>query len=91
MTLFEKYKLYRNVIKQKPNNVIIHMPYIIYNTDDYKIDTMCIRKQDLINIKPNSFKTRYYAYVSKKDEKGVITFESLLAKRLFEYGKQYQK
>ncbi len=91
MKLLDKYKLYRNVIKQKPNYVIVHMPYIIYNTDDYKIDTMCIRKQDLINSKPNSYKTKYYAYVSNKDEKGVITFKSLLAKKLFGYGKQNQK
>ena len=56
MNIFEKYKLYRNIMKQKPNDVIVHMPYIIYNTDDYKIDTMCIRKQDLINIKQNSLK-----------------------------------
>ncbi len=87
MNIFEKYKLYRNIMKQKPYHIIVYMPYVLYNTDDYTIDTMCIRKQDLINIKPNLFKTRYYAYVGKRGEGGVIELKSLLAKKLFMYGK----
>ena len=87
MKLLDKYKLYRNVTKQKPYYIMVYMPYVLYSTDNYKIDTMCIRKQDLINIKPKFFKTRYYAYISKNGERGVIELKSLLAKKLFMYGK----
>lgn len=92
MNIFEKYKLYRNVIKQKPLCVIVYNDkYIIYDTDSYKVDIYSIKKSDFLYIKPRFFKPIYLAKVYKKNEPKFVLFDGFMAKRLFEYGKQNQK
>ncbi|MBO4700695.1 MAG: hypothetical protein J5620_03020 [Alphaproteobacteria bacterium] len=92
MKFLDKYKLYRNIMKQKPICVIVHNnKYMIYDTDDYKVDIYSIKKSDFVYIKPRFWKTKYFASVKEKNKKSVIKFDGLMAKKLFEYGKQNQK
>jgi len=92
MNIFEKYKLYRSVMKQKPLSVIVYAgKYMIYDTDSYKVDIYSIKKSDFLYVKPRFFRPIYFANVSKKNENGVISFDGFMAKKLFQYGKQYQK
>lgn len=92
MKLLDKYKLYRNVIKQKPLCVIVYNDkYMIYDTDSYKIDIYSIKKSDFLYIKPRFFKPIYVAEICEKNKKNIVHFNGLIAKKLFEYGKKYQK
>lgn len=92
MNIFEKYKLYRNIMKQKPLCVIVYADkYMLYDTDSYKIDIYSIKKSDFVYITPCFFRTIYFANVREKNKNDVVHFDGLMAKRLFEYGKRHQK
>lgn len=92
MNIFEKYKLYKRIIKQEPLCVIVYADkYMIYDTDSYKVDIYSIKKSDFLYVKPRFFRPIYFANVSKKNENCVTSFDGWMAKKLFEYGKQHQK
>ena len=90
MKILEKYKLYKSVMKQKPQSVIVYGDYIIYDTGDYKVDTFYIKKSDLI-YKPILARTWYYADIHINGTNNNTEFGSFFAKRLFEHGKKYSK
>ena len=91
MKFLDKYKLYKNIMRQEPQVVIVHNNIILYDTDSYKVDIYSIKKSDFIYIKPRFWKTKYFADVQEKNKKGIVEFDGWMAKKLFEYGKQNQK
>ena len=92
MKFFDKYKLYRSIMKQKPCAVIIYQDkYMLYDTDSYKVDIYSIKKSDFYFIKPCFWKTKYFANVQEQNKKGIVEFDGWMAKKLFEYGKQNQR
>ena len=90
MNIFEKYELYRNIIKQKPYFTVGYcdkkncdMFFLHYSTDDYQVGVF--------------FDTKIKKYTAtamqhKKGLKGLAYFESsFFAKKLFNHGRSIWK
>jgi hypothetical protein len=97
MNMFEKYKIYKNITKQKPQCVTVYNSKCFhctmnYDTNSYKVDIFSVKKSDFLYIKPPYYwKTIYFAHVREKNKNNLIYLDGLIAKKLFEYGKQNQK